>query len=157
MISLFRSCSLVALISLISCGKTAQTLSYPGYYGQWQYIGYSFIGFSAPSADSTVILTLSPGNTYKATLNGMEKISGTFSIDSGSNGQTLTFSHITQPYGNMTTSMSGTTTYLYFNYSKVGQLTLFENNWIRTASDTLVLQQTFLAPEFTSNYFRRIQ
>ena len=151
-------CSMVITICLFSCHKSIQTPQYPSFYGQWQYIGYEVgPGFHAPSPDSTVVLTLSTGNNYGTTLNGKQVMSGTFSIDTSSNRVYLKFNNITQPAGNTTSAVSGNLTFLYFNFSKIGQLTLFENNWTSSPGDTLYLIQSPTIPESTTNYFKRIQ
>jgi hypothetical protein len=78
-------------------------------------------------------------------------------MDTIGNAATLKFNNISQPFGNVKTTTSGTTRYFYFNYAKIGQLTLFENNLTMIHGDTLVLQQTPDAPEFYANYFKRIR
>jgi hypothetical protein len=149
---LFCSCVL-----LFSCKKNEQTPFYAGYYGRWQYIGYNFGPRNVvPSPDSIVILNLIPGNSYQTTLNGQTATRGTFSIDSGMNGTILTFNNITEPAGNNTEVMVGGITYFYFNYDKIGQLLLFQQNRPYFNGDSLILGQEFMAPESTTNYFRKL-
>jgi len=149
---LFCSCVL-----LFSCKKNEQTPFYAGYYGRWQYIGYNFGPRNVvPSPDSLVILNLIPGNSYQTTLNGQTATRGTFSIDSGTNGTILTFNSITEPAGNNTQVMVGGITYFYFNYDKIGQLLLYQQNRPDFYGDSLILGQEFMAPESTTNYFRKL-
>jgi hypothetical protein len=144
-------------ILLFSCKKSEQTPYYTGYYGRWQYIGYNFAAINAvPSPDSVVVLNLMPGNSYQTTLNGQIATRGTFSIDSGMNGTVLTFNNITEPAGNNTMVTVGGITYFSFNYDKIGQLLLYEQNRPDFYGDSLILGQEFMAPESTTNYFRKL-
>jgi hypothetical protein len=156
--SFLRFCFLIIITGLFSCNKNIQTPSYPSYYGQWQFIGTSSgPSYITPSPDSVVILILKPGNTYVATLNGNPGIYGSFTIDSSANFVTLTFLNITQPYGTNTSGESNGIYFLFFNTAKVGQLTLFQTNATNSPGDTLNLTSYPITPEFTSDYFKRIQ
>ncbi len=156
--SLLRYCCLVVGAGLLSCSKTGQTISYNSYYGQWQFIGTSSGPWQVtPSPDSVVILRLMPGNTYEATLNGTLAIQGSFTIDSSANRVTLDFVNITQPFGTNTSGESNGVYFLFFNTAKIGQLTLFQTNITSSPGDTLDLTSYPLTPEFTSDYFKRIQ
>lgn len=151
-------CCFVGITFLFACSKTVHTPSYPSYYGQWQYIGASFgPGFTTPSPDSVVILTLKSGNTYTVTLNGNSSLEGSFTMDSITYGVTLKFLNITQPYGNNTIATTNGPTFLFFNTAKIGQLTLFEENATSSPGDTLVLTSSPVTPEATNDLFRRIQ
>ncbi len=151
--------ALLLLMFISSCKKEGQLVLYPSYYGQWQYIGYRFgPGFIAASADSSVILTLIPPNSYLTSLNGYLSTQGTFRLDSSMDLVSLQFNNITQPYGSWT--VVGTTsgvTFLYFNYSQIGQLTLFQFNYISAYGDTLeMLQGPVITPDPVYNFFKRI-
>ncbi len=151
-------CYLLLSFVLFSCYKTVQLPGYPSYNGQWLYTGSTFGPFfTHPSADSVVILTLRPGNVYDASFNNISIIHGSFSIDSNANGITIQFLNITQPYGNETEFTTNGITYLFFNTAKIGPLTLFETNELSPAGDSIALTSYPITPEFTSNYFKRIQ
>lgn len=152
-----RFCCSIMAIGLFSCNKNIQTPSYPSYYGKWQFIG-SYFGpiHITPSPDSVVILTLKPDNTYVATLNGNPGIHGAFTIDS-SNFVILTFLNITQPFGTNTSGESNGVYFIGFNTAKVGQLTMFQTNATSSPGDSLNLTSYPITPEFTSEYFKRIQ
>jgi hypothetical protein len=156
--SLLRYCCLVIGTGLFSCSKTIQTPSYPSYYGQWQFFGRSSGPWQVtPSPDSVVILTLKSGNTYQATLNGTLAMQGSFTIDSNANGVFLKFLNITEPFGTITSEESNGIYFLFFNTAKIGQLTLFQTNITNSPGDTLDLTSYPITPEFTSDYFKRIQ
>jgi hypothetical protein len=150
-------CCLLLSIALFSCSKTTQTPSYPSYYGKWQFIAWSFgPSYNIPSPDSVVLLTLKQGNTYTATLNGAISLQGSFTIDS-SNGVTLKFLNINEPYGTNTIVVTNNTTFLFFNTAKIGQLTLFQNNLTSSPGDTLMLTSSPITPDPTYSWFKRIQ
>lgn len=154
---LMRYCFIFIGVGLFSCSKTNQS-SYPSYYGQWQFIGTSSGPWQVtPSPDSIVILTLKPGNTYEATLNDSVAMQGSFTIDANANGVILKFLNITQPFGTNTSEVSGGIHFLFFNTTKIGQLTLFQTNITSSPGDTLNLTSYPITPEFTSDYFKRIR
>jgi hypothetical protein len=152
----------ISVCLMFSCMKKntdPNSLPGTGYYGSWQYLGYTWGGpvFNAAYADSTVVLQMGTGNNYQLNLNGQLITQGTFEVDSSSDGPVVHFNNITQPYGGDTVYNSGNITYLFWNYVKAGGLTLFQYNWAQLPTDTLVLMQCcVLAPEFTMNYFKRL-
>jgi len=151
-------CCFVVMMVMFSCRKAVQVPSYPSYYGQWLFIqSSSGPGFTTPSPDSVVILTLKPGNTYTVTLNGNTSLQGSFTMDSVAYGVTLDFLNITQPYGTSTIVTTNGPTFLFFNTVKIGQLTLFQKNATSSPGDTLDLTSSPVTPEATNNLFRRIQ
>ncbi len=55
------------------------------------------IQFELPLADSPVVLTLNPDSSYKVTLIGQISLQGTFSTDSSTFWNNITFNNITEP------------------------------------------------------------
>jgi hypothetical protein len=149
----FCSCVL-----LFSCKKSEQAAAYAGYYGHWQFIASGFGGpvNTAPSPDSVVVLNLIQNNTYQISLNGQSTSQGTFSIDSGTNGTILTFNNITQPVGTDTVVVAGNLSYFFYNFIRIGQLTLFQYDRPFLQGDSLVLTQESTGFEYTTDYFRKI-
>jgi hypothetical protein len=147
-----------SFVLLFSCKKSEQAPSYAGYYGHWQFISFGFGGpvNSTPSPDSVVQLILIPGNTYQITLNGLAVTRGSFSMNPGTNGTVLTFNNITQPAGTDTVVVAGNLSYFFYNFIRVGQLTLFQHDHPFLQGDSLVLTQESTGFEYTTDYFRKI-
>jgi hypothetical protein len=147
----------ILFIALVSCTKNETTLQNSPYDGQWRWIGTSIGPFSTfPPIDSPVVLTMSPGNFYKVTLNGALSIQGTFAADSNAYWTTLKFNNITQPFGDTTSETSGNITEVYFNYSNIGRLVIFQNNRASIAGDTLTLVRYPITPETPVSSFIRM-
>ncbi|HXB29236.1 MAG TPA: hypothetical protein VNW49_05425 [Puia sp.] len=161
-------------VSLFSCSKSepAESINPGGindsksntgqqnkakYDGQWQWIGTSSGLFSTiPLADSQVVLTLNPDSTYDVTLNGQFSLQGTFSSDSSAYWANIKFNNITEPAGDTTSVTVGNITELYFNYSQVGRLVIYQNDEMTISGDTLTLLRTPITPETPVSLFKRI-
>jgi hypothetical protein len=152
----------IGVCLMFSCMKKntdPNSLPATGYYGSWQYLGYSWgpPGLSPAYPDSTVVLQMDPGNNYRLTLNGQLVTQGTFEVDNSSGGPMVHFNNITQPYGADTSYVSGGIHFFGWNFVKAGGLTLFQYNWAQLPTDTLsMIQCCLLAPEVTMNYFKRL-
>jgi hypothetical protein len=148
------------LLALAGCKKSDEgtaSISVPGsYYGHWQWIGSSYGPAITYPTSSFVVLNLEAGNQYQATLNGLVVTSGTFGIDSSANGVVLKFSNINEPAGNNTTGQVDGVNFIAFNFLKIGQLTLFQNNSTMALGDTLQLIQYPIIPEATVSLFKRM-
>jgi hypothetical protein len=145
-------------ILLFCCKKNEQAPYYAGYYGHWQFIGYGFGGpvNNTPSPDSVVLLILIPGNTYQITLNGLAVTRRSFSINPGTNGTVLTFNNITQLAGTDTVVVAGNLSYFFYNFIRIGKLTLFQYDHPFLQGDSLVLTQESTGFEYATDYFRKI-
>jgi hypothetical protein len=148
----------LVLAALLACNKSGQgTASVSGsYYGHWQWIGSSWGPTITYPTGSIIVLDLEAGNQYQATLNGLVVTSGTFGIDSSANGVVLRFNNIDQPAGNDTIGQSDGVNFIAFNFVKIGQLTLFQDNATSTPGDTLYLLQYPIDPAATMSLFKRI-
>jgi len=104
-----------------------------------------------------VFLNLKPDNSYIVTFDGRFFLEGSFKIDSNANGTGLEFLNINKPYGDTTSVVSNGVTFLYFNTTNIGQLTLFQNNAASLFNDTLDLVSSPITPFATVNEFKRIQ
>jgi len=126
------------------------------YNGQWQWIGTSSGLFSTiPLVDSPIVLTLNPDSSYKVTLNGQNSLQGTFSTDSSTFWNNIKFINITQPFGDTTSVTIGNITEVFFNYSQIGLLVIYQNDEIRISGDTLTLLRTPITPETPVSLFKR--
>ena len=169
---LFAAFFLVS-VSLISCVKSEPAVTInPGgindlksnagqnsgqYDGQWQWIGTSSGLFkTAPLADSPVVLTLNPDSSYHVTLSGQISLQGTFSTDSSTFWNNIKFNNITHPFGDTTSVTVGNITEVYFNYSQIGRLIIYQNEEISISGDTLTLLRTPITPETPVGLFKRI-
>jgi hypothetical protein len=149
--------SFILLFGLISCKKTTQAPPDPPYFGQWLWIGTSSGFFTTdPSKDTAVVLSLGQANLYKITLDGQLSLEGIFATDSSDHWRTLQFSNISQPAGDTTSRTSGNITYLYFNFAKVGRMTIFQNNVIIVSGDTLTMLRNPITPETPVSTFVRV-
>ena len=127
------------------------------YDGQWQWIGTSSGLFrTIPLADSPVVLTLNPDSSYRVTLNSQLSLQGTFSSDSSTFWNNITFNNITEPAGDTTSVTIGNVTELYFNYSQIGRLVIYQNDELSISGDTLTLLRTPITPETPVSLFKRI-
>jgi hypothetical protein len=126
------------------------------YDGQWQWISTEGVSRTPALADSPVVLTLNPDNSYKVTLNGQLSLQGTFSPDSSTYWTNIKFNNITEPAGDTSSVTVGDITELYFNYSQVGRLVIFQNGEISISGDTLTLLRTPITPETPVSLFKRI-
>jgi hypothetical protein len=159
-------------VSLFSCSKSeSPVLINPGginskantsqnngqVAGQWQWIGTTSGLFNTvPLTDSPVVLTLNPDSSYNVTLSGQVSLQGTFSTDSSTFWNNITFNNITEPSGDTTSVTIGNVTELYFNYAQVGRLVIYQNNELTIAGDTLTLLRTPIAPETPVSLFKRV-
>ena len=160
-------------VSLYSCSKSeSEVMINPGginnsksntdqqnnaqYDGQWQWISTWGVSRTLALADSPVVLTLNPDSTYKVTLSGQLSLQGTFSTDSSAYWTNIKFKNITEPAGDTTSVTIGNITELYFNYSQVGRLWIFQNGEISISGDTLTLLRTPITPETPVSLFKRI-
>jgi hypothetical protein len=146
--------AMILLIGLIACKKNAQTSPYAAFYGQWQWIGsYWGPAFTPPPADTLIILTLNPPNLYEVSLNGVLSTQGTFQI----NKEGFQFNNMTQPFSNQTIFIASSgETFIIFNHSQTGPLTLFQYNWYNSPADTLLLTQQSPSAELSTNIFKRL-
>ena len=126
------------------------------YNGQWQWISTWGVNRTLALADSPVVLTLNPDNSYSVTLNRQISLQGTFSTDSSANWTNIKFNNITEPAGDTTSVTIGNITELYFNYSQIGRLVIFQNGEISISGDTLTLLRTPITPETPVSLFKRI-
>ena len=160
-------------VSLISCTKSEPAvLINPGgpnksnadqlnngqlYDGQWKWIGTSSGLFNTiPLVDSAVVLTLNSDSSYYVTLIGQISLQGTFSTDSSTFWNNINFKNITQPFGDTTSVTVGNMTEVYFNYSQIGRLVIYQNDEISISGDTLTLLRTPITPETPVSLFKRI-
>jgi hypothetical protein len=142
-------------LALFACKKGAPV---PGsYIGHWQWISSSSgPRTTTPSSDSVVILNLETVNQYQAILNGQIVTTGTFQLNSSSNGPLLQFNNINQPAGNHTSGSVGGVNFIAFNFLRIGQLTLFQYNSTSTPGDTLTLVQSPITPGAAVSFFKRM-
>lgn len=160
-------------VSLISCTKSEPAVTInPGginsksntdqqnsgqFDGQWQWIGTtSGIFNTIPSVDSPVVLSLDSDYSYRVMISGELTLQGTYSTDTSAFYTDLKFNNIDQPAGDTTSVTVGDMTYLYFNYSLVGRLTIYQNNDLSISGDTLTLMRFPLTPETPVSLFKRI-
>ena len=167
-------CFLFLSVYLVSCTKSEPAvLINPGgpnnvksnagrsgneiYNGQWQWISTSS-GLSSTNAavDSPVVLSLETDSSYNITLAGLLSLQGTYSTDSSVFWNNIKFNNITQPSGDTTSVTVGNITYLYFNYSQIGRLVIYQNNEMTISGDTLTLLRTPITPETPVSLFKRI-
>lgn len=124
---------------------------------QWLWTGTTSGLFSTVAlADSPVVLTLNSGNEYNVSLNGQESLQGTYSIDSSAGWSEIEFGNINEPAGTKTIVTSGNVTYLFFNYSQIGRLTLYQNNSMSISGDTLTMLRYPITPETPVSTYVRI-
>ncbi len=158
-------------VSLFSCSKSEPSVTTnPGglnkltgqqdngqFGGQWQWIGTSSGLFNTiPLADSPVVLTLNPDSSYEVTLSGKVSLQGSFSTDSSAFWNNITFNNITEPAGDTTSVTIGNVTELYFNYSQIGRLVIYQNDEMTISGDTLTLLRTPITPETPVTLFKRV-
>jgi hypothetical protein len=127
------------------------------YHGQWRWIGTSSGLFSTiPMNDSPVVLSLEPDNSYNVTLGGQLSLQGTYTTDSSTYWNNIKFNNITEPAGDTTSVTIGNITELYFNYSQIGRMVIYQNDEISISGDTLTLLRTPITPETPVSLFKRI-
>jgi hypothetical protein len=127
------------------------------YNGQWQWIGTT-IGIFRPSSivDSPVVLSLETDNSYNVTLAGQLSLQGTYSTDSSTFWNNIKFKNITLPFGDTTSVTIGNMTEVFFNYSQIGRLVIYQNDEMTISGDTLTLLRTPITPETPVSLFKRI-
>ncbi len=159
-------------VTLISCTKSEPAvLISPGgindsksngqnngqYDGQWQWIGTSSGLFrTSPIIDSPVVLSLETNNSYNVTLAGLLSLEGTYLTDSSTFWNNIKFNNITQPFGDTTSVTFGNITEVFFNYSQIGRLVIYQNDELSISGDTLTLLRTPITPETPVILFKRI-
>jgi hypothetical protein len=127
------------------------------YDGQWMWIGTSSGLFNTiPLVDSAVVLTLESDGSYNVTLIGQISLQGTFSTDSSTFWNNIKFNNITKPFGDTTSVTVGNITEVFFNYSQIGRLIIYQNDEITISGDTLTLLRTPITPETPVSLFIRI-
>ena len=127
------------------------------YDGQWKWIGTSSGLFNTiPLVDSAVVLTLNSDSSYNVTLIGQISLKGTFSTDSSTFWNNIKFNNITQPFGDTTSVTVGNITEIYFNYSQIGRLVIYQNDEMTISGDTLTLLRYPITPETPVSLFKRI-
>jgi hypothetical protein len=150
---------LILSVYLVSCTKSepGQSGNEQSYNGQWQWISTSRgPSNTSPVVDSPVILSLEPDNSYHVTLSGLLTLRGTFTTDSSTFWNNIKFNDITLPAGDTTTVTRGNITEVYFNYSQIGRLVIFQNDEMTISGDTLTLLRTPITPETPVSLFKRI-
>lgn len=127
------------------------------YDGQWKWIGTTSGLFNTiPLVDSAVVLTLNSDSSYNVTLVGQISLQGTFSTDSSTFWNDIKFNNITKPYGDTTSVTVGNITEIYFNYSQIGRLIIYQNDEMTISGDTLTLLRFPITPETPVSLFKRI-